>query len=246
MGKPRVGILAAWIGGGCVVLAALVGVLGKAYQPEKLKQSMVVKDSTGTRSTQVTGNYNSQVMMNSPGAFQVSGDFNNYPPMPQSETRPYLNIELRPSFNEYLKKDGNSQLYCDSLYNNIYLILPFKIRNVGKIHALKILAKYSSPSQSDVPIQLGEKSSFLDSGDEIAETFRPHVNIATVINNDDIKEFTIKLELFYNSYDNNDHLVYNTKLELVLIKEKTSEHQMRYIIKDSKLTFGDNKTAKQR
>lgn len=31
-----------------MVLAALVGVLGKSCQPEKSKQSMVVTDSTGT------------------------------------------------------------------------------------------------------------------------------------------------------------------------------------------------------
>ncbi len=191
MGKPRVAISAAYIGGGFVLLAALIGVFGNSCL---LKQA-----------------------------------------------RPRLNIELEPSPNEYLKKDGNSQLYLDSLYNNIFIVLPFKIRNIDKTHAVKISALYSSPSQRNVPIELGEKSSFLSSGEEIPETFRPHINISTIINDAGNKEFKIELVLDYKSDNNKDQHSYNTKLELILVKEKTEESLVVYKIKDSNLLFGVNK-----
>lgn len=158
---------------------------------------------------------------------------------PRTEAKPHLSIELAPGPREFLKKDGNSQLYFGSLYNNIFLILPFKIRNIDQIHAVKISAEYSSPAQHNVPIELGEKSSFLALGEEIPETFRPHINISTVINNDDIEEFNVKIVIKYRNYDNKDAHVYNTTLELLLVKEKTNENTTIYKIKNHNLIFDE-------
>jgi hypothetical protein len=116
MGKPRVGIVAAWIVGGCAIFAAVIGVFGKSCQPEQPKQSMKIEDSPGSKNTQVTGNYTSQEMKDSPGATQVGRDYignqTNYYGE-QAKLGPNLIINLYPEPNrfgsrEYLKRDGNS------------------------------------------------------------------------------------------------------------------------------------------
>ncbi len=60
MGKSRVGIVAALITGGCLVFAALIGVFGKGCQPEQARQSIEVKNSPGSKNTQVNESYTSQ------------------------------------------------------------------------------------------------------------------------------------------------------------------------------------------
>lgn len=133
-----------------------------------------------------------------------------------------------------MKKDGNSQLYFDSLYNNNFLILPFQVRNIGKIHTNRNFAEYSSPTQQHVSIELGEKSSFLGSGETISETFRPHI-----INNEAAKEFNTEIVLKYKNYDNKDMHTYTTTLELSLVKIKSKENLTIYLIKEKKLQFNE-------
>ena len=177
-----------------------------------------------------------QEMNNSPGATQIGGDQYNYFSIPQTETRPYLTIELRPGPNEYMRKDGNSQLFLICCHNNFFLVLPFKIKNVGKMHAAHIEAKYSSPGQQNVAIALGEKSNFLSSGDEIPETFRPHINISRIVQHEDDKEFNVELLLSYQKYDESDSTIYHSRLELVLAKTEVNGFPKAYKILKNNLT----------
>lgn len=236
MGKPRIGIVAAWIGFTGVVLAALITVFAGARH----QQSMKVEDSPGSKNTQVTGNYTSQEMNNSPGATQVAGDQKIYYSIPQTETRPYLSVELRPGPNEYMRKDGNSQLFLICCYENSFLVLPFKIKNAGKTHATHIEAEYSSPDQQNVTIALGEKSNFLASGDEILETFRPHINISRIAQNEDGKEFNLELLITYQKYDESNSTTYNSRFELVLAKVEINGFPKAYKILKSNLIFEEN------
>lgn len=215
MGKPRVGIVSAWITAVAVIIAAIISILGKG------------------------GSSPGQKMDKSPGATQVVGDQNNYYSMPEQELRPYLSIELKPGPNEYLRKDGNSQLFLICCHNNFYLVLPFKIRNIGKIHAVSINAEYSSPDQN-YTFDLGEKSQFLASGDEIPETIRPHINIMSIVNNDDRKDFKIEVVVTYQRYDKNDSRVYNSKLELTVAKDEISGYPRAYKIKEKRFTFDES------
>jgi hypothetical protein len=77
MAKPRVGIIAAWIGGGCVVLAAIIGVIARECQSDSPKQFVNTGNSVGS--------HNNVKMANSPGAVQVMGNLNCYS-APQEET----------------------------------------------------------------------------------------------------------------------------------------------------------------
>ncbi len=215
MGKPRVGVVAAWIGFAGVILAALIYVFAGASR----QQSMKVENSPESKNT------------------QVAGDQNNYYSIPQTATRPYLTMELRPGPNEYMRKDGNSQLFLICCYDNSFLVLPFKIRNAGKTHATRIEAEYSSPDQENVPIVLGERSNFLASGEEISETFRPHINISKIAQSEDGREFNVELLLDYQKYDESGSTIYHTRLKLLLKKVEINEFPKAYQILKSNLIF---------
>lgn len=221
MGKKKVGIVAAWIMGGCTIFAALLALVGKGCDSKPLKQSLEVKNSPGSNN------------------LQVAGDLKNYYIPEESAERPYLTIELQPGPNEYLAKDGNSQLYALCCYEKSFLIFPIKIRNVGKIHVTKIKAEYSSPDQQNVPIELGEKSSFLAAGEDIRETFRPHVNISNIVQRSDQTEFEVRIMLAYRKYNENDLHEYKSTLQLVLTAGKLVGHEKVYKVKFRPLEFGE-------
>ncbi len=82
MGKPRVGIVAAWITGGCVVLAALIGVF------------------------RVNGSYIRQEMNSSPGATQVAGDQIIGQDMERDLIREVYILEADPDRVQFLIEDG--------------------------------------------------------------------------------------------------------------------------------------------
>lgn len=87
MRRLRVGILAAWIGFAGIVLAALINVFARSTH----HQSMKVEGSLGSKNTQVSGNYISKEINNSPGSTIITGDQNNYYSDQQID-RPYLLI----------------------------------------------------------------------------------------------------------------------------------------------------------
>jgi hypothetical protein len=149
----------------------------------------------------------------------------------ETELRPYLIIQLHSGVNEYLRKDGNSQLYWDSLYEKIFLVLPFKIRNVGKIPAINIKAEYVSPTQK-TSFLLGERANNIPPDTETSETFRPHINISSVLNDD--KEFEVNLRIRYKGNDEIDPRTYYSLLTLLVVKRIDGV----YDIKDSNFKFG--------
>ncbi len=241
MGKPRVGIVAAWIVGGCAILAALIGVFGKGCQPEQPKQSMNVEDSPGSKNTQVTGNYTTQEMKDSPGAIQAGRDYigkqNNYYGE-QAKLGPNLIINLYPEPNkfwsrEYLKRDGNSNYYWSDLHEEKFLILPFKIKNVGKAVAVNIKAKYDSPTQSDVWFKVGENS--IPPDYETTEFFHIWINVSSLVNDENRREFLISLRITYEGNDGTKSRRYFSLLELKILKINKNS----YTIEDSNFNYGE-------
>lgn len=105
MGKPRVGVVAAWIGFAGVILAALITVFAGARH----QQSMKVKDSPGSKNTQVTGNYLGQEMNKSPYGTQVAGDQNNY-----YSTPPDIARYAEPAFWRETRNCGD-RIRCEDL-----------------------------------------------------------------------------------------------------------------------------------
>ena len=154
----------------------------------------------------------------------------------KAELRPYLIIELAPGIKECLKKDGNSQLFFDRL-ENTHLILPFKIRNVGKIPAINIKAKYVSPTQEFI-FPLGERAHYISPDAEAPETFRPAVNISSILNNKEGEDFKIDLEITYEGYNEIDPRIYSSTLELMLAKRGQSGVAVIHDIKESNFKFG--------
>lgn len=156
---------------------------------------------------------------------------------PQAK-RPYLSIDLKPGPGEYLQKDGNSNLFFISCYEKIFLVLPFKIRNIGTVNATKITAEYSSPAQDNVEIKLGEKANLLAASEVMPETsypFRVHINISNVVAAEDERDFKIELKIHYYNYEENIRQRYSTKLELIIFKENVDKNTVIYKIKGSKL-----------
>lgn len=183
-----------------------------------------------------------QNMKDSPGATQVMGDLNYYSPE-NINIRPYLSLEISRQNEYFLKRDGNSNLYFDELYNGIFLIFPIIIRNIDNINAVGIEATYTSrPTQSNVRIELGEQSSFLAAHEIMKGPLRPHVNISSVVNDDTINEFEIEFSITYESYNTKDSKKYDTTLIIELEKKRTVENNIRYQIKKvNKPLFGERK-----
>ncbi|MDD5692359.1 MAG: hypothetical protein PHP10_04190 [Candidatus Omnitrophica bacterium] len=157
----------------------------------------------------------------------------------QAELRPYLIIKLEPGEDEFLRKDGNSQQFFICCYNDSYLILPFKIKNVGKLPAINIKAQYDSPTQHDVSFELGENNISPDS--ETSETFRPHINIASIVNDDKSEIFEITLKIAYMGNEELDPRVYYSLLKLSIVKRGKD----RYDIKGSDFKFGFEQDVKK-
>jgi hypothetical protein len=147
----------------------------------------------------------------------------------QAELRPYLIIQLYPEPNkfgsqEYFKRDGNSQLYWEGLYNKIDLILPFKIKNVGKIPAVNIEAKYDSPSQSRVPIAMAYNN--ISPDEESSEFLHPWVNISTILNDNGTQQFDITLRITYKGLDEINSGNYCSLLKLTVMKKQNNIYQV--------------------
>lgn len=154
-----------------------------------------------------------------------------------SELKPYLIFQLYPQPNkfgtkEYLKRDGNSNYFWDSLHNDNFLILPFKIKNEGKFPAVNIKAKYDSPTQSNVWFKIGENSILPDT--ETRELFHPWINISSLVNDEKIKEFEIVFKITYEGNQEIDSQVYFSLLKLQIMKVNKNT----YSINSSNFNFG--------
>ncbi len=145
----------------------------------------------------------------------------------EAELRPYLIIELRPAPNidgrsvpdilpGYLERDGNSRLFFTGFFEGSKFLIPFVLKNVGRIPAINVKATYTSPSQPDVPIQLGDNAILSDA--QPTALYHPHVNVSTILNNDELKSFNIFLEVTYKGNEDIDPRTYHSLLNLSLSK----------------------------
>ena len=137
----------------------------------------------------------------------------------KSELRPFLVIQLEPSDSDYLKKDTTSHLSF-SLVHNKFLIVPFTIKNVGKLPAINIRPMYISPNEANVPFELGENSIAPD--EETRELLRPEVDIASEVNIVDKKQFNIILKVIYKGNNEIDTRIYNSILKMVIVKRENN------------------------
>ena len=106
------------------------------------------------------------------------------------------------------------------------------IKNVGKIPAINIKAKYDSPTQPDVSFELGENNVSPDA--ETSEVFKPNINITNIISDDERKKFNIVLKITYAGNDEIDSRIYYSLLKLTVMKREKDI----YDIKETSFKFG--------
>lgn len=152
----------------------------------------------------------------------------------QTELRPYLTIQPEFGVEEGLRKNSNSQMTFVCCYQETNFVLPFSIKNVGKIPALNISAKYDSPDGENVSINLAEGNISI-SPDAALGTFRPHINIHNVLKNSIKTEFQINLKISYEGNNEIDKRKYISTLKLTV---QATQDPRVYIINQSTFSFG--------
>lgn len=160
----------------------------------------------------------------------------------QADLRPYLIVELAPgtfgalTINrkiEHLQKNGNSELFFGPPIN-AHLILPFRIRNDGKVSAINIKAEYISPVGARTSFNLGDKNNIPPSS-ITPEIFRPSINVGSIIGNKEANDFEIGIRLTYKGLDEIDSRTYISTLRLRVTKKEADDF---YDIKESNFEFG--------
>jgi len=81
---------------------------------------------------------NNQSMNNSPGGTQVMGNLNYFPPESKND-RPYLSMILKLGKYDYLRRNGNSQLYFADLHDENFLVFPIEVKNIDKLHVTNVM-----------------------------------------------------------------------------------------------------------
>lgn len=155
----------------------------------------------------------------------------------QAELRPYLIPELMPNNqspelpidNQFFFRDDQSRLFFKSKEGK-FLLLRFRIKNVGKMPARNIKAQYYSPdAQQGEHFDLGTEDVCLSPGAESVWSFQPAIDVSSIINSGEAKSFPVRLML---TYEGNKEIAPGTYSSVLKLTIKKENDRYRVIDKD--------------